>query len=130
MTSHFTAVEVESVAARALKGRLLNKKAHGVLLATFADDLDHLLIVLPVSTALLSEAAVVARQYSLRASDALHLASVLRAKQASAVEIVFVASDKELVQAAEEAGLPVLNPEREEALAYLSKLRQRAVEDQ
>ena len=32
ITSHFTAVEIESVAARALKGRLLSKKAQGVLL--------------------------------------------------------------------------------------------------
>ena len=31
ITSHFTAVEVESVPARALKGRLLSKKAQGVL---------------------------------------------------------------------------------------------------
>jgi len=128
--SHFTAVEVESVAARALRGRLLNKKSHGTLLNTFAADLEHLLIVLPVSTALLSEAALVARQYSLRASDAVHLASVLRAKQASAVEIVFVASDKELVEAAEAAGLAVLNPENEEALLYLRRLRGRTVQDQ
>jgi uncharacterized protein len=129
ITSHFTAVEVESVAARALKGRLLNKNACGVLLGMFANDLEHLLIMLPVSTALLSEAAAVARQYSLRASDALHLASVLRAKQASVAEIVFVASDKELVKAAEAAGLAVLDPESDDALLSLRKLRERAVED-
>jgi predicted nucleic acid-binding protein len=123
-------VEVESVAARALKGRLLKKKAYDVLLSVFAADLEHLLIVLPVSTALLSEAAIVARQYCLRASDALHLASVLRANKHRLSRLSFVASDKELVQAAQEAGLPVLNPEREEALTDLSKLRQRAVEDQ
>ena len=39
-----------------------------------------------------------------------------RAKQASAAEIVFVASDKELVEAAEKAGLAVLDPESEDAL--------------
>jgi len=108
MTSHFTAVEVESVAARALKGRLLSKKAQGVLLSLFADDLEDLLIVLPVSTALLSEAAAVARHYSLRAGDALHLASALQAKQASVAEIVFVASDKELVEASKAAEFTVL----------------------
>lgn len=62
ITSHFTGVEVESVAARALEGRLLSRKAHGVLLSLFAEDLEHLLIALPVSTALLSETAAVARQ--------------------------------------------------------------------
>jgi len=108
ITSHFTAVEVESVPARALKGRLLSKKAQGVLLSLFADDLEDLLIVLPVSTPLLSEAAAVARHYSLRASDALYLASALRAKQASVAEIVFVASDKELVEASKAAEFTVL----------------------
>jgi hypothetical protein len=124
ITSHFTAVEVESVAARALKGRLLNRKAHGVLLAMFASDLEDLLIVLPLSTALLSEAASVARQYSLRAGDAVHLASALRGKQAAAEEIVFVASDKELVEAPRSAGFAILNPENEDALATLSSLRE------
>src|SRR5205809_7805255 len=97
ITSHFTAVEVESTAARALKGRVLNKKARAVLLVLFANDLENCLILLPVSTIRLSEAAAVARKYSLRASDALHLATALRARQAPAEEIVFVASDKELV---------------------------------
>ena len=124
ITSHFTAVEVESTAARALKGRVLNKKARAVLLGLFADDLENLLVVLPVSTVLLSEAAAVARKYSLRASDALHLATALRAKQASATDIVFVASDKELIDAAADAAFPALNPESEVALATLLELRQ------
>jgi uncharacterized protein len=124
ITSHFTAVEVESVAARALKGRLLTKKSHGVLLSLFADDLENVLIVLPVSTALLSEAATVTRNYGLRASDALHMATALRARQASAAEIVFTVSDKELVEAAGRAGFAVLNPEAENALAELSELRE------
>ena len=65
-------MEVESTAARALKGRVLNKKARAVLLVLFANDLENCLILLPVSTIRLSEAAAVARKYSLRASDALH----------------------------------------------------------
>lgn len=125
ITSHFTSVEVESVAARALKGRLLSKKAQRVLLSLFAADLEHLLIVLPVSTALLSEAAEAARHYSLRAGDALHLASALRAKQASAAELVFVASDKELVEASGTAGFSVLDPEDEDAMPTLLNLRKR-----
>lgn len=125
ITSHFTSVEVESVAARALKGRLLNKKSHGVLLSLFAEDLDERLILLPVSTSLLMEAAEAARNYSVRAGDAIHLASVLRAKQASAAKIVFVASDKELVDAGEAAGLAVVNPEDGDATTLLRKLRSR-----
>jgi predicted nucleic acid-binding protein len=105
---------------------LLTKKSHGVLLSLFADDLENVLIVLPVSTALLSEAATVARNYGLRASDALHMATALRARQASAAaaEMVFTVSDKELVEAAGRAGFTVLNPEAENAVAELSELRE------
>ena len=103
---------------------MLNKKARAVLLGLFADDLENLLVVLPVSTVLLSEAAAVARKYSLRASDALHLATALRAKQASATDIVFVASDKELIDAAADAAFPALDPESKDALATLLELRQ------
>src|SRR5262249_55895184 len=125
ITSHFTAAEVESVAARALKGRLLTKKAYAVLLSLFVDDLENVLVVLPVSTVLLSEAAAVARNSALRASDALHLATPLRARQASAVAIVFTASDKELIEAARRSGFMVLNPESKNALASLDALRER-----
>jgi len=125
ITSHFTAAEVESVAARALKGRLLTKKAYAVLLSLFVDDLENVLVVLPVSTVLLSEAAAVARNSALRASDALHLATALRARQASAVAIVFTASDKELIEAARRSGFMVLNPESKNALASLDALRER-----
>ena len=83
VTSQFTSVEIESVAARALKGRVLNKKAHGVLLRLFAEDIEELIIVLPVSTALLSEAAAAARRSAMRAGDALHFASAIRIKESS-----------------------------------------------
>ena len=107
-----------------------NQKAYAVLLSLFADDLEHLLIVLPVSTVLLSEAAAVARKYSLRASDALHLAGALRARLASVAEIVFVASDKELVEAAERAAFTVLDPENANAAKTLLKHRERVHSDE
>lgn len=74
-----TTVEVESAAARALKGRILNKRAHGALLRLLAEDLEAQIIVLPVSSSLLSEAAAIARRRpATRAGDALHIASAVR----------------------------------------------------
>ena len=61
---------------------------------------------------------------ALRAGDAVYLASVLRVKQATAHEVVFVASDKELVEASRAAGFAVLNPEKEDALVTLANLRE------
>ena len=91
VTSHFTSVEVESVAARALKGRVLTAEACGVLLRLYAEDLNEQTIVMPVSTALLSEAAKAAQRNALRAGDAVHLASALRISEPSHLaDLVFV----------------------------------------
>ena len=129
VTSHFTTVEVESAASRALKGRVLNKKAYGVLLELFAEDLETRVIALPVSTALFSESALIARRLATRAGDALHLATASRVKNALAGNIVFVTSDLELVQASGADGFTVVNPEDEDAMALLSVLRKRPEED-
>ena len=123
VTSHFTAVEVESVAARSLKGRLLNKRAHGALLRLFAEDLEKEIISLPVSTTLLREAAEIARRRSTRAGDALHLATAIRVKDAAPSKSIFVTSDAELVNASVAEGFTVLNPEHEDALSLLLAFR-------
>lgn len=122
-TSHFTSLEVESVAARALKARLLDRRAHGVMLRLFAEDLEQWLVVLPLFTALVSNAAELVRRYAIRAGDSIHLASALRVREAVSVETVFVTSDGELLQAAEAAGFSVLNPEADNALETLRRFR-------
>ena len=39
VTSHFSCLELESVAVRALNGHLLSREAYNVMLGSFADDL-------------------------------------------------------------------------------------------
>ncbi|MBI4334489.1 MAG: hypothetical protein HY673_24805 [Chloroflexi bacterium] len=82
-------------------------------------------MVLPVSAAVINEAALAARRHALRSLDAIHLASALRTSQAAPDSFAFVASDRELVRAAGNAGVVAINPEEPEALQKLKKLRGR-----
>ena len=98
-------MEVESAAARALKGRVLNRKACGTLLRAFARDLDEHLIALPVASSLILEATVAARHYAVRSLDAVHMAAAAKARNALASDaLVFVASDRELLAASRRQG--------------------------
>ena len=115
ITSHLTVLEVEAVAARAIGARLLTQRAHGTLLRLFNEDLDRAITVLPLTSAVLSEAIGVARRYTLRAGDCIHLATALRTAQAVSATIVFVTSDMELHRAAGRAGFTPFNPENEQA---------------
>ena len=126
ITSHLTVLEVQAVAARALGARLLTQRAYESLLRLFNDDLEQAITVLPLTSAVLSEAIGVARQYTLRAGDCIHLATALRTAQAEAVSatIVFVTSDMELYRAAGRAGFTPFNPENEQALDRLGNWRQ------
>ena len=119
ITSHLTVLEVEAVAARAVGARLLTQRAHGTLLRLFNEDLERAITVLPFTSAVLSEAIGVARRYTLRAGDCIHLATALRTTQAMLANIVFVTSDRELYRAARRAGFTPLNPEDEQALDRL-----------
>ncbi|MEO0289988.1 MAG: type II toxin-antitoxin system VapC family toxin [candidate division WOR-3 bacterium] len=51
-------------------------------------------------------------QYSLKALDAIHLASALWIKEELDNDVSFVCSDKELLEFAKKEGLNIINPER------------------
>lgn len=72
----------------------------------------------------MAEAALQARQYSLRAADAIHFSTALRVKRATSIQTVFVASDKELLRAGMAEGFIALNPEAEDALHLLGRMRE------
>lgn len=123
VTSQLTTLEVESVAARSLKAGLLNQRAHGALLALFAQDLAQSVVIMPVSTSLVVEAAEAVRHNALRAGDAIHIASALRVRQAAPAEVVFVTSDKELLAAGAAEGFETLDPEASDAKKRLGSWR-------
>ena len=123
VTSRFTTLEMESVAARALKAKLLTPQAHEVMLRLFAEDLEDRIIVLPASTTLILDAVQVTRQHALRAGDPIHLAAALNVQSSTSDRIIFVTSDVDLRQAGEAAGFSTLSPETEEASEFLERLR-------
>lgn len=126
LTSSFTCLEVESVAARALKGRVLSQHAYDALLGSFSSDLDEYITLLPSSRQNIADEIGAARTYALRPADAVHLAAGKAADAfiKSDEGFMFVASDKELLTAAQAAGMETLNPEGENAMeALLAKRR-------
>lgn len=137
LTSHFSCLEFESVAARALKGTLLSQEAYDAMLGSFARDLAECLTLVEFSGKTVNDAVNVVRQYALKAADAVQAASAAEAAAALPVtwtmgqgglvakrgEVVFVASDKELLSATRAGGMTTLDPEAEDAMDQLRSLR-------
>jgi predicted nucleic acid-binding protein len=125
ITSHFSCLEFESVAARALKGNLLSREAYNVMLGSFADDLTRSLHLIEMDGETINYAVVGAREHGLRAGDALQFgAAYLGLKRSPGLDYVFVGSDKELARAvAGFTDLEVLNPEADGAMERLERLR-------
>lgn len=68
VTSQLTTLEVEAVAARGLKGRLLERRAYEKLLGAFGQDLfENYLRIVPLEAALVALSAEVIRSNALRA---------------------------------------------------------------
>ena len=68
----------------------------------------------------MNQAREVARQRALRGADAIHLASALVPRSRFVEEedrLVFVASDRQLKEAARSAGFTVTDPEEEDSEA-------------
>jgi predicted nucleic acid-binding protein len=62
----------------------------------------------------------IAHKHALRGADAIHLASAMRLEKRVAGHkgrMIMVASDAELIKAAKEVGLDVLDPETQDAIA-------------
>ncbi|MGH9255891.1 MAG: type II toxin-antitoxin system VapC family toxin [Vicinamibacterales bacterium] len=119
-TSHFTCLEVESVAARTLKGKSLIDHAYSTLLGSFAHDLQQYVEVQSFDGDTLNYSIEITRRARLRPADSIQLASALRSVR-EGEELVLVASDKELLAAAEGAGIKTLNPEADDAMEVLKK---------
>jgi predicted nucleic acid-binding protein len=123
VTSHFTCLEVESVAARTLKGKSVIDFEYSTLLGSFAQDLRDYVRLEPFGGELLNYAIEATRRTRLRPADSIQFASALhvRARDEKG-EFVLVASDKELLKAAEGAGIKTLDPEAEGAMEALGKM--------
>lgn len=118
VTSFFTCLEVESVAARMKRGKLLSEEAHGALLNSFARDMQNYVQLLAVGTDMMMRAMSAAERYALRPGDCIHLMSAHKADVDNAGTTIVVSSDKELLEAAKDK-LEILDPEAEDAMDSL-----------
>ena len=63
-------------------------------------------------------------QHNLRSTDAIHLATAISISiMASATKTVMVSSDYELLEAADSSSLITLDPQDDDSLAELSRIR-------
>lgn len=100
---------VETVAA--LSRRLAGEQRQRSL-SRLEQDGRHLAL-LDLDRPVITQAAALARQYQLRGADAIHLAAALRLRDILAQEseeLIFVGSDRELLAAAQLAGLLTQDP--------------------
>ncbi len=100
--SEIAYAEVASALNRAFKEKRISKKDLNTLWETFLKDWRDLTLVL-VAEEVLSLAVELIFRHGLRAFDGLHLAAALLLARQD--EVVFVAFDKKLLQAAEKEGL-------------------------
>ena len=114
ITSIFTTVELASVSHRFMKQGMLSEAFEMELLQTFADDAEEYLRFVGIDDAIILSAAKAVWKHSLRAGDAIHFASLKRAREylsTQGLDIVFVSSDNVLSQVTVEAGFRVANPQ-------------------
>jgi len=110
VVSSLIRVEVATAISRLRKGgRLLPDEAIAAL--NFLTDAIERMAEEPLTTVLLQRAAMLGTLYSLRALDAIHLASAVVVRNlVSPEEMRFVCSDKELIEAAQKEGFTTWNP--------------------
>jgi predicted nucleic acid-binding protein len=120
------AIACASLGLIAVMATLARKKARDIDLFSFEQKAQELgedwerFIQIQLVTETMDLAKDLARNMALRGADAVHLASalVLRRRFADAEDrLVFVASDRELKEAAHSSGLAVIDPEEREKQA-------------
>ncbi len=125
VTSHLTVLEVNAVAARLLKGRVIIRGEYQAMLGRFSRDIDDYdVIVIPVQSALVGEAIGIVGEHHLRTADALHFASMMMASRAmGGLEFYVVSADREILEACGACGISAIDPESDGALEMLRSLR-------
>jgi len=127
LTSHLSVLEVHSVAARLLQGRVIDRRQYNSLLGTFLEDLAaNKVAILPLHDTLVSEAIRSLPRYPLRTGDALHFATALSVAQGLRRDrFCFVSADDDVLRACAAHRLRCIDPKRPGALRQLQRLRSR-----
>ena len=111
-TSFLTTLELTSSILRLVKGGQLGRSVADGMLARFRQDSHETIRVLPMTDAIVNDAVAVVERHQLRSGDAIHLATAAAIfRLAPDLEAVLVSSDRELLVAAVDSGMGVLNPQ-------------------
>lgn len=123
--SLFSVLEMTSRFTRLVKGNELSEKEGVEALARFERDVQERFRVYPhLDEVAFQEAVLAAEEHGLRAGDAIHLATAKRLfALAPGLELVMVASDRELLDAAQAEGYTTLDPQDARALETLHQIR-------
>lgn len=125
VTSYLSVLEVNTVAARLLKAKLLERRQYEQLVASFAQDISaYALVVVPVINTLVHESLERLPDCPLRTADALQFSTAIRAKRGAGDQPFYlVSADKELGETCASQGLGILDPELPIAFEHLRALR-------
>lgn len=114
-TSFLTTLELTSSILRLAKGGQFGQDTADNILSRFRDDSHGAIQTLPLTDAILNGALTVVERHALRSADAIHLATASTIfALASESEGILVSSERELLSAAADAGLDVLDPQDSE----------------
>jgi predicted nucleic acid-binding protein len=108
-TSKLTYPEILSALMRKHRAGEIAKKLLQDIVARFEKDWYHIL-VLEFHNDLLQAVKFLLEKHPLKAADAVHLSSALWLKQTTRADLTFVTSDSNLLRAAQEENLHILNP--------------------
>lgn len=102
--------ELASALNRKRRERALPRGAYQTLKRQILEDLEKIQAV-PVSFELIQRSLELLESHPLKTLDSLYLAGALGLEKDLKEPLLFVSSDRQLLQAAQAEGLPVLNPE-------------------
>jgi len=108
-TSKLTYPEILSALMRKHRAGEISKKLLQDIVARFQRDWYHIL-VLEFHNDLLQKVKFLLERHPLKAADAIHLSSALWLKLSSKVDVTFIASDLNLLKAAQTEKLQIINP--------------------
>ena len=124
ITSYLTVVEIASVTTRLLRARTITRRAHNRILGNLSHDTNEAILLQPISDGVVLEAVILSQRHAIRAPDAIHLSTAMRARAtAPSDSFYFLGSDARLNSACRSSGLLVLDPEEANSLEALRNLR-------
>ncbi len=123
-TSLLSPLEFTSAVTRLSSAGEISKKAASEVLARFHKELREQFRIWPVEEEIIVAAILLVREQGIRSADAIHLATAVTISSLSrGSPMLFLSSDRKLIETAEAKGLAAIDPSEQNALQRLAELR-------